>query len=187
MGIEPWLRYPRYLQIFTQQLDTYDTNDRSSYWVAEQMINVRGVFVRILSFSQAGLINTLSTAVLLLAGAITVTIGVRVRRGQLDAMVAWCLVLLAVLATSGHANPPDGVTIMIPAIVGWSVLRSARLRSGFAWMIPTLTVVAYTTLGAQNRGALPILGLVLVTITLASLFGNRSGKARSISRPLPVA
>jgi Glycosyltransferase family 87 len=187
MGIEPWLRYPRYLQIFTQQLDTYDTNDRSSYWVAEQMINVRGVFVRILSFSQAGLINTLSTAVLLLAGAITVTIGVRVRGGQLDAMVAWCLVLLAVLATSGHANPPDGVTIMIPAIVGWSVLRSARLRSGFAWMIPTLTVVAYTTLGAQNRGALPILGLVLVTITLASLFGNRSGKARSISRPLPVA
>jgi Glycosyltransferase family 87 len=186
MGIEPWLRYPRYLQIFTQQLDTYDTNDRTSYWVAEQMINVRGVFVRVLSFSQAGLINTLSTAVLLLAGAITVTVGVRVGLGQLDAVVAWCLVLLAVLATSGHANPPDGVTIMIPAILGWSVLRSVRLRNAFAWSVPVLTVIAYTTLGVQHRGSPPILGFVLVAITVASLFGNRSGKALMVSRPSPM-
>ncbi len=187
MGFEPWLLYPRYLQIFTQQLDTYDMSDRSSYWVAEQMINVRGVFVRVLSFSQAGLINTLSTAVLLLAGAITITIGVRVRRGQLNGAVAWCLVMLTVLATSGHANPPDGVTMMIPAVLGWSVLRSARLRKVFAWMIPALTVIAYTTLGVQHRGSLPLLGLVLVGVTVASLAGNRDSKAPMVSlRPLPA-
>jgi Glycosyltransferase family 87 len=184
MGIQPWLEYPRFMQIFTQQLDTYDTSDRSSYWVAEQMLNVRGVFVRVLSFSQAGLINTLSTAVLLLAVGVIVAIGVRVRRGQLDPTVAWSLVMLAMLATSGHANPPDGVTIMIPAVLGWSVLRSARLRTLAAWMIPTLTVVSFTTLGAMHRGSLPILGLVLAGVTIGSLFANRTRKPASISRPL---
>jgi hypothetical protein len=186
MGVEPWLRYPQYLQIFTQQLDTYDTSDRSSYWVAEQMINARGVFVRVLSFSQAGLINTLSTAVLLLAAGSTVMVGHRVRRGQLDAVVAWSLVMLAVLASSGHANPPDGVTVMIPAVLGWSALRSVRLRSTVAWMIPVLTVVAYATLGVQHRGSLPILGLVLVGITVVSFFANRTRRSPLLSRTLPT-
>ena len=184
MGFKPWLGYPRFMQIFTQQLDTYDTGDRSSYWVAEQMLNIRGVFVRVLSFSQAGLINTLSTAVLLLAVGVIVAIGFRVRRGQLDPTVAWCLVMLAMLATSGHANPPDGVTIMIPAVLGWSVLRSARLRTFVAWMIPTLTVISFTTLGAMHRGSLPILGLVLAGVTIGSLVANRTRRPALISRRL---
>ncbi len=183
MGMEPWLRYPRFLQIFTQQLDTYDMNDRSSHWVAEQMINVRGVFVRVLGFSQAGLINTLSTAVLLLAVGAVVLLGLRVRRSVLNPTIAWCLVLLALLATSGHANPPDGVTVMIPAVLGWSALRSARLRTAMAWLIPLATVTAYTTLGVQHRGSLPILGLGLVGITVASFSMNRTPKPLSASGP----
>jgi hypothetical protein len=176
MGFGPWLSYPRFLQIFTEQLDTYDTANRSSFWVAEQMINARGVFVRLLSFSQAELVNSLSTAVLLLALSATALIGLRVRRFQLDPTVAWCLVLLATMATSGHTNPPDGVTLLIPAYLGWSALRSVRLRNAFALAIPTSTVVAYATLGAQHRGSLPILGLALVGVSIWSMLGIRNTK-----------
>jgi Glycosyltransferase family 87 len=174
MGLEPWLRYPRYLQVFTEHLDTFDTNERGSYWVAEQMINARGAFVRILGFEQAKLINTLSIAVLVLAMCLVAVVGFRVRKGQLDPVVAWCLISLATVTTAGHTNPPDGVTLLLPFVLGWSVLRSQRWRTMFGWMIPSLTIVPYLTFGPQNRGSLPLFGLGLMMLTCTVGFVNRS-------------
>lgn len=174
LGIDPWLQYPRYLQIFTQQLDTFDLNDRGSYWVAEQMINARGVLVRLLGFEQAALINLLSVAVLLLAVALTAAVGVRVSRGQLDPLRAWGLIALATVVASGHMNPPDGVTLIVPFFLGWSTLRSPQLRNTFALLIPALTVVPLTTFGGQNKGSMPLFGLALIGLLCGAVFSTRS-------------
>jgi hypothetical protein len=178
MGIEPWLRYPRYLQIFTQQLDVFDGNDPTYRWVAEQMINARGVLIRVLGFSQAGLINTLSTALLLLAALATAALGLRVRRGALNAKNAWCLVMLLMACTSGHANPTDGVVLIIPAVLGWTILQASPRRSSVAWTIPALiaagTAISYLTLGIQHRGSFPILGIMIVALTCTAMFVGRA-------------
>jgi Glycosyltransferase family 87 len=176
MGVEPWLRYPRYLQIFTQQLDVFDGSDPTYRWVAEQMISARGVLIRVLGFSQAGLVNTVSTGLLLLAIATTAALGFRVRGSKLNTTAAWGVVMLLTLCTAGHANPTDGVTLIIPAVLGWTVLRASP--NSFAWMIPMgavgVTIVSYTTLGIQHRGSLPVLGVFLMFATLAAVFGNRT-------------
>jgi Glycosyltransferase family 87 len=180
MGIGPWLRYPRYLQIFTQQLDVFDANDPTYRWVAEQMINARGVLIRVLGFSQAGLINTLSTALLLLAVLAVAATAFRVNRGSLDPQTAWCLVLLLMACTSGHANPTDGVVLIIPAILGWTVRQSSARRSSLASAVPFLsvagTIVSYSTLGIQHRGSFPALGLMIVATTGTALFVARTRK-----------
>ncbi len=190
MGTEPWLRYPRYLQIFTQQLDVFDSTDPAFRWVAEQMINARGVLIRVLGFSHAALINTLSTALLLLAVGMTAALGSRVRRSTLSPTVGWCLVILVTVCTSGHANPTDGVTLIIPAVLGWTALRSSSVRSSFAWMIPVATVattvISYTTLGIQHRGSLPALGLILIFATFAALFANRTHRSLRGFRSTPT-
>jgi Glycosyltransferase family 87 len=179
MGVEPWLHYPRYLQIFTQQLDVFDRTDPQYRWVAEQMINARGVLIRVLGFSQAGLINALSTALLLLAVGMTAALGLRVRRSTLNPIVAWGLVVLLTVCTSGHANPTDGVTLIIPAVLGWTMLGT--VRNSFAWLIPVVaiasTIVAYTTLGIQSRGSWPVLGLILISGTFTSLFASRTRRS----------
>jgi Glycosyltransferase family 87 len=191
MGTEPWLRYPRYLQIFTQQLDVFDANDPTYRWVAEQMINARGVLIRVLGFSKAGLINTLSTALLLLAVLAVAAMALRVNRDSLNPQNAWCLVLLLMACTSGHANPTDGVLLIIPAVLGWTALQTSPRRSSRAWMIPFLsvagTIASYTTLGIQHRGSFPILGLMIVATTGTALFLARTRKPLRSYRLQPSA
>ncbi len=175
MGTKPWFDYPPYLRIFTNQLDTFDVGNASTHWVAEQMLNVRGLLIHLFGFGRASLINMVSVGALLIALGVIAVLGNRVNRGVLSARMAWIAVLSLTIAASNHTNHPDGILLALPAILTWGSLRHPWARRAFGCGVPLLGLLTFTTVGERNSANPPVAAIVVVCSTIAvTVFAWRS-------------
>ena len=152
-GLRPWSSYPSFLNRYAKSLDIWNISEQKELWLPRQMLNVRGLLVRMLGATHVSLINTLSAVVLLFAVAL---VGVIARRTTaMNQHLMWAAVVGLTVVTSQHTNVADGSLLFVAlfVVVGYSVPKKR---------------------GEADERSVRITLLAVSTLNFAMIFGNPS-------------
>ena len=150
-GVRPWSQYLPFLDRYASSLDIWQLSIKRELWLPKEMLNVRGLLVRMLGTSHVALINGLTIVVLV--GAVLVVIVLARDTTHDRSNTTWAAVIALTVLTSQHTNISDGVLLFVALflLVGHATTRSVdRLLVG------------------------------ALALNLAMLFGNPSGRAPSV-------
>ena len=190
-GIRAWTRYPSFLARYANSLDIWNTSNTKELWLARQMLNVRGLLVRMLGTTHVSLINALSAVVLVVAVAVVVVLARRSTAS--NQQMTWAAVIGLTVVTSQHTNVADGTLLFVSLFLIAAFRPIANATTDQRWT--SRVVVASSTLnlamlfGNPSRltPIVPWSGIVALTLVggiVASAF--RAGLSNAIAVDTPA-
>ncbi len=157
-----WIDYFKLLGTYNREIDTYGSSTSS-------MINVRGVLASWLGASNASIINSISSAVLVAA---VIGIGYLAHRSfrsntAEDRTHLVIAMLLAGLIASPHAHSHDWTLALVALALAWFLPKNTTAKRCLLALIPLVSFVTMSGVGSA-LGKLPVLlaaGCLLATVS----------------------
>ncbi len=183
-GFAPWREYGPFLNRYASTLDIWNLSERGELWLPRQMLNVRGLLVRVLGDGRVALINALSLVVLAIGAACVVMIARRAQRGSLDPNVGWAVVIALTVVTSQHSNVGDGALIFV-ALGLWMSASPAHQRPMVIGAALAMNLAVLFGNPSRVTPVLPWSALCALCIALVAL-ARVVNQGRGTSGPLAV-
>ena len=159
-----WIDYLKLLGTYNREIDTYGSSTSS-------MINVRGIFARFLGAANASIINTISTAILVVA---VIGIGYLAHRSHRansseQRTVLVIAMLLAGLIASPHAHSHDWTLALVALALAWFLPAMTAAKRCVLTLVPLVSFVTMSSVGSA-LGKAPVvvaaIGLVAVIVRI---------------------
>ncbi len=159
-----WVDYFKLLGTYNREIDTYGSSTSS-------MINVRGILASWLGASNASIINTISTAVLVVA---VIGIGYLAHRSFRtntveDRTHLLIAMLLAGLIASPHAHSHDWTIALVALALAWFLPAMTTPKLCVLTLVPLVSFVTMSSVGSA-LGKAPVVvaavGLVAVIVRI---------------------
>jgi hypothetical protein len=148
-----WIEYLKLLGTYNREIDTYGSSTSA-------MINVRGILASWLGASHASIINTISSAVLIIAVLGVGFLAHRSRRSHqantpLHRTQLLIAMLLAGLIASPHAHSHDWTLALVALALAWFLPAMSPAKRCALALVPLLSFVTMSGVGSA-LGKVPI-------------------------------
>jgi Glycosyltransferase family 87 len=160
-----WIDYLKLLGTYNREIDTYGSSTSS-------MINVRGILALFLGASNASIVNTISSAVLVAA---VIGIAYLAHRSYCtnladDRIRLLIAMLLAGLIASPHAHSHDWTLALVALALAWFLPAMSTAKRCLLALVPLVSFLTMSGVGSAV-GKLPV--LVATICLLATVAGTR--------------
>jgi hypothetical protein len=158
-----WIDYLKLLGTYNREIDTYGSSTSS-------MINVRGILARFLGASNASIINTISSAVLVAAVIGTTYLAHRSYRTNSaeDRIRLLIAMLLAGLIASPHAHSHDWTLSLVALALAWFLPKMTPTKRCVLTLVPLVSFVTMSSVGSA-LGKAPV---VVAAFCLVAVIGR---------------